>query len=652
MPLGGKRRITFVVAVFPPENEPTAVMAGELARGWATRGDGVTVICPFPNRPIGRAYPGFGRQPWKWDSHDQVRVLRVWTWLIGRRRRSVDRVLENLSFGVSAALAVLATKRPDILLVESWPIASQVLIMVAARLRGLQVINYIKDVYPEALVAAGLLSERSRLTRFLSRLDAWLCRSAAVNITIGKGMTQLLAANRSLAEERFTIINDWIDLEAIGPFGGTSTWRQENGISESDFVCMFAGTLGLASRADILVEVARAFDSTDETRVVCIGEGVLKQEMERAAAADGLSSLVLLPFQPRQRVAEAQSCADVMLLTSSPEMGASSLPSKLITYLAVGKPVICSVDAKSDIARLVMDKRVGLVVEPGNAGAIVTAIRQMRAMNPSALADMSRRSRQLAVERFSLPAALERFDEVLDKVMAQDARASALLESSGHEQSTSRPVYRRSFGGWGGRVPWVGKPACLDEIVSVHLEAFPGFFMAQLGPWFLREYYRCVADYPQGVLLTECDGQGCMGFVAGFVDPASFYGELHRRRARLGLAACAGIVVRPRRLTTLLANYRRASGAAHQTPEPGTAELSSLAARPDAVGRGVESRLVQRFIVAAGALGACRVVLTTDANDNDAVNGFYQGLGFTCIRSFEARRGRWLNEYAIEIGKG
>lgn len=197
-----------------------------------------------------------------------------------------------------------------------------------------------------------------------------------------------------------------------------------------------------------------------------------------------------------------------------------------------------------------------------------------------------------------------------------------------------------------------GRLARLDDIVSVHLEAFPGFFMAQLGPWFLREYYRCVAHYPRGVLLTEFGEQQCIGFVAGFVDSASFYCELRRRRVALGLAACAGIVTRPRRLVTLLANYRRAGRAAQRAPDPGTAELSSLAVLPSAAGRGVGSRLVRRFIVAAGNLGAERVMLTTDTNDNDAVNRFYLGLGFTWVQAVEVRRGRSLNEYMFEIGKG
>jgi ribosomal protein S18 acetylase RimI-like enzyme len=195
----------------------------------------------------------------------------------------------------------------------------------------------------------------------------------------------------------------------------------------------------------------------------------------------------------------------------------------------------------------------------------------------------------------------------------------------------------------------VKRPDRLDGVVTVHIEAFPGFFMTQLGRRFLRAYYRCVVESPRGILLTEDRDGACVGFVAGFVDPAAFYRELSRRRAQLGLVACAGIVTRPWRLGPLLANYRRARGAARQPSGPRTAELSSLAVKPGGENRGIGSRLVHAFIEAARALGADRVMLTTDAHGNDAVNRFYLRLGFTCVRCFEARRGRWLNEYALII---
>lgn len=195
-------------------------------------------------------------------------------------------------------------------------------------------------------------------------------------------------------------------------------------------------------------------------------------------------------------------------------------------------------------------------------------------------------------------------------------------------------------------------PDGLDAVVAVHIAAFPGFFMTQLGPRFLREYYRCVVEYPRGILLTEDSGGDCIAFVAGFVDPAPFYRELRSRRVRLGLAACAGLLTRPRRLFTLLANYRRAGGTAQQPSDARAAELSSLGVAPSAGGQGVGSRLVHAFIEAAGALGADRVMLATDAHGNDAVNGFYRRLGFACVRTFEARRGRVLNEYVLEIERG
>jgi ribosomal protein S18 acetylase RimI-like enzyme len=191
----------------------------------------------------------------------------------------------------------------------------------------------------------------------------------------------------------------------------------------------------------------------------------------------------------------------------------------------------------------------------------------------------------------------------------------------------------------------------LEGVVAVHQAAFPGFFMTQLGPRFLREYYRCVIDVPSGVLLAHADGGSCLGFVAGFVDPAAFYRELRRRRIRLGLAALGGIALRPQRLRTLLANHGRAVEAAQLPSGPETAELSSLGIAPSAAGRGIGSRLVRAFIERVAEAGARRVVLTTDARDNDAVNRFYQRLGFVCLRTFEARRGRWLNEYELSIHK-
>lgn len=405
-------RITFVAHVFPPEPDPTAVMADELVRGWEEAGHEVLVVSPFPNRPGGEIYPGFRRRLFQRGVHGRSPHVRVPTWLIGRDRKGRNRVLENASFGVASAVACALTRKPDVLVLESWPILAYLPVLAVAMARGIPVINYVQDVYPEAAVAGGIVGEGSAAARVLLALHRWVCRVSARNVAISDGMADMLARTRGLPRDRFTVIPNWLDLSAIRPHEGPSTWRAENGIGDDEFVAMFAGTLGIASGADVLVEVAERLRDVPRIRIVCVGDGVHRAAMAEAIERRGLTNLTLLPFQPRARVAEVQSQADAMLLTTSADMGLSSVPSKLVTYLAVGKPVVCAAAPDTDIARLVDGERLGATCAPGDPDSLAAAIRQLADCPKEALAAMGARSRATAVRSYSREAALAAFERL------------------------------------------------------------------------------------------------------------------------------------------------------------------------------------------------------------------------------------------------
>jgi colanic acid biosynthesis glycosyl transferase WcaI len=170
--------------------------------------------------------------------------------------------------------------------------------------------------------------------------------------------------------------------------------------------------MGVVSRVDILVDVAERLRHHPAIRLVCVGQGVLKPRMEEEIIRRGLTNLTLLPFQPRERVADVQSAADVMLLTTSAQMGTTSVPNKLITYLAVAKPVICAVSGDTDAARLVTERQLGVVVPPEDPSALAEAIRTMAATDRAALLDMGQRSRAAALERYSLRSAVASFERL------------------------------------------------------------------------------------------------------------------------------------------------------------------------------------------------------------------------------------------------
>src|SRR5688572_25771529 len=134
-------------------------MAGELVRKWANAGHEVTVIAPLPNRPHGTRYPGFPFRLWTVRAFGRACTIRVWSWLIGKRRRPLARILENITFGINSAAALFLIRRPDVVVLESWPVLATAAAMLVCAARGIKTLHYVKDVYPEAAIAAGILSE-------------------------------------------------------------------------------------------------------------------------------------------------------------------------------------------------------------------------------------------------------------------------------------------------------------------------------------------------------------------------------------------------------------------------------------------------------------------------------------------------------------
>ena len=79
----------------------------------------------------------------------------------------------------------------------------------------------------------------------------------------------------------------------------------------------------------------------------------------------------------------------------------------------------------------------------------------------------------------------------------------------------------------------------------------------------------------------------------------------------------------------------------------------SIAVAPEAGGSGLGKALLRAFLEQAWLTDAQCVILTTDADGNEAANALYQKVGFQHTRRFLQRQGRWMNEYVIHrVGAG
>jgi colanic acid biosynthesis glycosyl transferase WcaI len=193
---------------------------------------------------------------------------------------------------------------------------------------------------------------------------------------------------------------NWVDLARITPPRGGS-YRSQLGIPADVIVVLFSGTLGGKQGLMVIPETARLLESRKDIIFVVCGAGVMKPQLESAAA--DLPNVRFMPLQPSGRVSDLLGMADIHLLPQSPDAADLVLPSKLSGMLASGRPVIATCRANTEISEIVV--KCGLVVAPENSTELARAIVKL-ADDPRARSQLGRDARTFAEENFERDAVL------------------------------------------------------------------------------------------------------------------------------------------------------------------------------------------------------------------------------------------------------
>jgi ribosomal protein S18 acetylase RimI-like enzyme len=188
--------------------------------------------------------------------------------------------------------------------------------------------------------------------------------------------------------------------------------------------------------------------------------------------------------------------------------------------------------------------------------------------------------------------------------------------------------------------------ADVEELVRLHMEAFQGFFLALLGQRFVAEVYRGFLGEPDAIFLKVKDGPRLAGFVVGTTMPDAFFRKLLVRRwLSFVRTALNALWRRPWLVSRKLFSALSYRGERPPGMPGRSALLSSVAVHPQFCGKGIGSILVEAFCDRAARAGSQSVYLTTDRDDNEAVNRFYLHANFVLESDFRRTGNRWMNRY-------
>lgn len=333
---------------------------------------------------------------------DKYRFVRRWR----QERRYASRLA-----------AYIRQRQPEIVFSGNAPPDIQTAALEGARAVGGRFIFWLQDLYGEA--AARLLRRRMPAigpvaAKWIGRTE-WLCLRRSDAIVAITDDFRTVLRKQGIGDDRIVTIENWSPLDEIAPRAKENPWSERFDVARK-FCFLYAGTLGLKHNPAVLAALAQSFADTPDVRVIVASEGPGADYLKAAKQERNLANLMLLPFQPYEELPDMLGAADVLLALLEPEAGKFSVPSKVLTYVAAGRPVLAAMPAENLSARIVARERAGRVVPPQDTEAFVAAAHRLA--QGEALAEMGARGRAYAERAFAIGPITDRFEGLIDRIVS------------------------------------------------------------------------------------------------------------------------------------------------------------------------------------------------------------------------------------------
>lgn len=379
--------ILFLADNFPPERNAQASRVYERACHWARWGHQVTVVTCAPNFPEGKVYPGY-RNRWRQvEQLDGIRVVRVKTF-IAPNAGTLLRIVDFLSFMVTAFLAGLLERRPDVLAATSPQFFAAVAGCALAIVRRCPFVLELSDLWPDSIVAVGAM-KRNIALRWLERVEMFLYRRATRIVALTASFKQNLV-RRGVPEHKIHVVINGVDLSRYSPRPRDLEFARAWSLPASDFVVGYIGTHGMAHA---LINVLDAADLLRDraVRFLFVGAGVEREKLIAEAERRRLPNVTFVPAQPKEMMPAVWSVCDVALvhLKDTP-LFATVIPSKIFEAMGMGKPVLLA-SPDGEASRIVRCEKNGLYVPAQKPEELAAAVLFLKE-NPAFVQQLSVRS--------------------------------------------------------------------------------------------------------------------------------------------------------------------------------------------------------------------------------------------------------------------
>lgn len=334
------KRILVVTQHFWPEN----FRINDIVEGFLQDGLEVDVLCGLPNYPKGEWFDGYGPQgPWE-EHYGSAQVFRAKEWP-RKGNTSLNIFLNYVSWPLYAAAALdrLPGGYDAVFCFNTSPVLMCWPAIRYARKHKIPFTNYVLDLWPENLYSVLPLSNKL-LRRIAQGVSDHLYKQADRLIAMSEPLQQRLCERTGKPKSAVAAIPQYCeDFYAVPQHDAALEER-----FAGRFNLVFTGTFTPAQSLDMVLRAvleARAAGA-ENLHLLLVGDGMSRESLQTLAQElHAEDAVTFYGSVPAKEVPKFTALADALLisLSDSPDLGLT-VPGKLASYMAAGKPILASMN--------------------------------------------------------------------------------------------------------------------------------------------------------------------------------------------------------------------------------------------------------------------------------------------------------------------
>jgi glycosyltransferase involved in cell wall biosynthesis len=349
------KHILVVTQYFFPEN----FRINDICLEWIKRGYKITVITGIPNYPTGKFFKGYGFFRKRKENYKGINVIRIP--IIPRGKISITLAINYLSFVISGFVWKTFTKiKADMVFnFEVSPMTQALPAIWYSKRRKIPVFVYIQDLWPDNVQVVGGIQNR-KILKYLELMTNSIYRNSTKLLVTSESFKNTLLS-RGVSENKVIYWPQYAENHSIS--------KQIENYYENYFKIMFTGNIGDAQGLEILSEVAVLLSKggyLDKIKFILIGDGRNRVKLEERIDSLSIGKMFIFEGQkPSIEIPSYLAKADVAFLSfADNDLFRMTIPSKLQTYLACGKPILAV--AKGETKRIIEEADNGYCSNPGD----------------------------------------------------------------------------------------------------------------------------------------------------------------------------------------------------------------------------------------------------------------------------------------------